>query len=200
MNDALLDLPRVMNDYARKLWFDQLRQTDRALVAVGSPRACPVTEIFLAEMLGVKPFQTPPTGVGAELPFYLVWPPNLKQMESCVCLPLAQITDKTVRDKVRSNKFAAIYCNRKWYAMPMRGTAWDMYGLLVAYRRVTGQPLVALCGISGPATFATALTLRLRNDRTRPSDFTIAVTFSLKAFPRFKQGQDSTQPSLLLGG
>jgi len=45
-----------------------------------------------------------------------------------------------------------------------------------------------------------ALTLRLRDNRgIRPNDYTIAVTFSLKAFPRFGLGSDSDLPSLLLG-
>jgi LPS-assembly protein len=45
-----------------------------------------------------------------------------------------------------------------------------------------------------------ALTCRLRESRIGPSDFTIAFTFSLKAFPRFKLGNDKDTPSLLLGG
>jgi lipopolysaccharide assembly outer membrane protein LptD (OstA) len=44
-----------------------------------------------------------------------------------------------------------------------------------------------------------ALTCRFRDNRTGRSDFTIAVTFSLKAFPRFKLGHDRDAPSLLLG-
>ena len=45
-----------------------------------------------------------------------------------------------------------------------------------------------------------ALTFRVRDQRTAgPSDYTVAVTFSLKAFPRFGLGDDSNKPSLLLG-
>ncbi len=44
-----------------------------------------------------------------------------------------------------------------------------------------------------------ALTLRLRQNRTGPDDFAVAFTFNLKAFPRFRSGQDRDQPSLLLG-
>ncbi|MEW6306479.1 MAG: LPS assembly protein LptD [Verrucomicrobiota bacterium] len=44
-----------------------------------------------------------------------------------------------------------------------------------------------------------AVTLRLRESRVGPDDITIAVTFSLKAFPRFNVGSDSSSPSLLLG-
>ena len=45
-----------------------------------------------------------------------------------------------------------------------------------------------------------ALTFRLRDSRgQRPDDFTVAVTSSLKSFPRFKLGKDRDEPSLLLG-
>lgn len=40
---------------------------------------------------------------------------------------------------------------------------------------------------------------RLRDNRSSPSDWTFGVTFSLKAFPRFKLGDDRSNPSLLLG-
>lgn len=44
-----------------------------------------------------------------------------------------------------------------------------------------------------------ALTLRFRDNRNGPSDFTVAVTFSLKAHPRFGLNDDMNRPSLLLG-
>jgi hypothetical protein len=39
----------------------------------------------------------------------------------------------------------------------------------------------------------------LRENRIGPQDWTIAVTFSLKAFPRFLLGEDRANPSMLLG-
>ncbi len=45
-----------------------------------------------------------------------------------------------------------------------------------------------------------ALTLRFRESLGADEDFTIAVSISLKAFPRFKTGQDAERPSLLIGG
>ena len=48
-------------------------------------------------------------------------------------------------------------------------------------------------------SWTAALTFRLRQSRGGPDDFTVAVTFSLKAFPRFHMGNDSLQHSLLLG-
>lgn len=45
-----------------------------------------------------------------------------------------------------------------------------------------------------------ALSLRFReNPDARKHDFTIAITFSLKAFPRFGLGSDAEHPTLLLG-
>lgn len=46
-----------------------------------------------------------------------------------------------------------------------------------------------------------ALTLRIReNSFGGDDDFTIAISISLKAFPRFKSGQDAERPELLIGG
>jgi hypothetical protein len=45
-----------------------------------------------------------------------------------------------------------------------------------------------------------ALTFRLRENRNGPDDFAVAFTFNLKAFPRFKLGQDRDTPGFLLGG
>lgn len=44
-----------------------------------------------------------------------------------------------------------------------------------------------------------ALTFRVRENRTGPADYAVAFTFSMKAFPTFRQGSDRNQPSLLLG-
>jgi LPS-assembly protein len=57
-------------------------------------------------------------------------------------------------------------------------------------------------------SWTAALTLRWRENRNfnirnqfvgRDDDFTVAVTFSLKAFPRFGLGSDSEHPAMLLG-
>jgi lipopolysaccharide assembly outer membrane protein LptD (OstA) len=44
-----------------------------------------------------------------------------------------------------------------------------------------------------------AVTFRVRDNRDGPIDYTAAVTFSLKAFPRYDLGDDANKPSLLLG-
>ncbi len=44
-----------------------------------------------------------------------------------------------------------------------------------------------------------ALTFRVRDDKNKPVDYSVAFTFSFKAYPRFKLGEDRDKPSLLLG-
>jgi LPS-assembly protein len=44
-----------------------------------------------------------------------------------------------------------------------------------------------------------AVSFRLRDNPTGPNDYTVAVTFSLKAMPRYGLGEDVTRPTLLLG-
>jgi LPS-assembly protein len=49
-------------------------------------------------------------------------------------------------------------------------------------------------------SWTSAVTFRVRDNRGGPSDFTVALTLSLKAFPRFGLGSDRVSPSLLMGG
>jgi len=44
-----------------------------------------------------------------------------------------------------------------------------------------------------------ALSLRVRERRGESTDYTVAITFSLKAFPRYQVGEDVNRPLLLLG-
>jgi len=48
-------------------------------------------------------------------------------------------------------------------------------------------------------SWTAALSFRVREDRTGPSDFGVAVTFSLKAFPSFGLGDVADRPTTLLG-
>lgn len=48
--------------------------------------------------------------------------------------------------------------------------------------------------------WTSALTFRVRDRRDGRDDYTIAITFSLKAFPRYGLGHDRVEHSLLLGG
>jgi lipopolysaccharide assembly outer membrane protein LptD (OstA) len=48
-------------------------------------------------------------------------------------------------------------------------------------------------------SWTSALTFRVRTNRNGEDDFTVAITFSLKAFPQFGLRSDSDSPSMLLG-
>jgi hypothetical protein len=49
-------------------------------------------------------------------------------------------------------------------------------------------------------SWTSALTFRVREERGSSTDYTVALTLSLKAFPRFKLGEDVNKPTLLVGG
>jgi LPS-assembly protein len=49
-------------------------------------------------------------------------------------------------------------------------------------------------------SWTTALTFRLRENPTGPDDLSVAITFSLKAFPRMGLGRDARMPYSLWGG
>lgn len=48
-------------------------------------------------------------------------------------------------------------------------------------------------------SWTTALSFRIREPRDRPTDFSVGVTFSLKAFPRYKVGRDRSEPYSIHG-
>ena len=48
-------------------------------------------------------------------------------------------------------------------------------------------------------SWTAALTFRVRENRSGPTDYTVAFVASLKAFPRFDLGDDRAKPSLFLG-
>jgi hypothetical protein len=48
-------------------------------------------------------------------------------------------------------------------------------------------------------SWTAALTFRVRENRSGPADYTVALTASLKAFPRFRVGEDRVRPTTLLG-
>lgn len=48
-------------------------------------------------------------------------------------------------------------------------------------------------------SWTAALTFRIRDHRAEPDDFTVAITFSLKAFPRYGLGEDRAKHLFLLG-
>ena len=49
-------------------------------------------------------------------------------------------------------------------------------------------------------SWTAAFTFRVRDDRDGPTDYTIAVSLSLKAYPRFRVGEDRDKAALLMGG
>ncbi len=48
-------------------------------------------------------------------------------------------------------------------------------------------------------SWTASLTLRLRDNRSQGTDFTVALALSLKSVPHFGLGSESTDPSLLIG-
>jgi hypothetical protein len=49
-------------------------------------------------------------------------------------------------------------------------------------------------------SWTAGLTFRVRENRFESDDYTVAVTLSLKAFPRFGLGSDAVRPHRLIGG
>jgi hypothetical protein len=174
--------PRV-DDLRSHEWFNQLGQSETALISIGSPRANLASEYLLAQMFGREPFRAPhfENGRPAGLPFAFAWPPAASEhIESCCAISERElrILKEPWARAVASEKASALLINApalrtiaqavpaattSWIPVPRvppKSQAWDMYATIVAQRRDKGQIWVVLCGISGPATHAAAIQLK----------------------------------------
>ena len=158
--EEVVKLPATKTAEA-ETWFRRLRAENRSLVAIGSPLACLASEMMLAEMFGVTPFQRPMVGVA--LPFYFAWRPGLTDnFRSSFAMPPGDLEplDPAVARLVAKNKGSAFVLNAKPLFVPRTGSRWRMFGAMVAQRRPNGSVWLVLAGLTGPATHAAAMLVR----------------------------------------
>ena len=131
-----------------------LRSDSVAVISIGSPLACAATEYVLAEMVGVAPYERGPL---ERLPFCFVFPGEhtsgfiLGRREAArYRAELGELPEGDRALVVAGDVYAG------------RGTrSGETYALLVAQRRPpAGHVHMALCGLSGPATYALAKVLQ----------------------------------------
>ncbi|MDH7502365.1 MAG: hypothetical protein QHJ82_06575 [Verrucomicrobiota bacterium] len=175
IEDVLLETPMDEKAAARTDWYKMLDDSTRSLVAIGSPKACHASEVMLARMLGVEPFESALGCNGSKLrvPFAFVWhrmPPG--RFRSSFCLTHREvkrigsgieIADVDGRKHMAEKKTSALIldidrCRAE--LVPAGRTEWDAYGMIVAQRRAGGSVWVVLAGITGPATYAAAELLK----------------------------------------
>jgi hypothetical protein len=160
--DVLLGTHRDESRLINQPWFPLLDDANHTLISIGSPLACLSSEVMLARMFCVKPFE-PPASLEDKAPFCFIWPPKrCRNLRSRFALPGKAIPPNrpALRKAVLKNRAAAFHCQGQLFKVPVEGTRWEMYAIIAAQRRRLGQVWVVISGQSGPATYAAATKLK----------------------------------------
>lgn len=141
--------------------FQAALQDDRAsVISIGSPLAALSSEVMLARMFGVEPFEKPALDPEhAPLPFYFGWRPKLAgKFRSAFGLTWRDFKDKDPKlaAQLRSNEVSVFFCGKKRFLVPAREKRWTIPGIIAAQRRAAGNVWLVVAGLAGPATYAAA--------------------------------------------
>ncbi len=142
-------------------WFADDR--DASIVSIGSPRACRASERMLAKMFKVEAFEKT---VRAEqsLPFHFIWARRTDKFGSRFAGDAYSIKrlDSQLASAIRRNPLTSMGLRVGDTVHPARmgGETWKDYGIIAAQRRRSGQLWLALCGLTGPTTYAAAKAVR----------------------------------------
>ena len=140
-------------------WYHLLEADEDSVVSIGSPMASLSTEVMLAKMFGVAPFQTPVTEAARQLPFWYCWAPiTAGKFRSAFALTAAELSTfaPDTAGRVRANQSHAFGLEGKIHEVRRNGTAWRMHGIVAAQRRANGNLWLVISGLAGPATCAAA--------------------------------------------
>lgn len=156
---VLFHTPATLPSVQGETWFRVLDQDQDSVVSIGSPLASLSTEVMLARMFGVTPFQTPDPGAARALPFWYCWAPVIAgRFHSAFALtPDGLATFHAgIAARVRANQSHAFGFEGQVHEVPRTGDAWTMHGIIAAQRRPAGNVWLVISGLAGPATCAAA--------------------------------------------
>ena len=156
-NDDVLVPTRKPMDPVQEQKINNLLQGEIvSLISVGSPLACLSTEMILARMFGVRPFDKPTAA--RPMPFYFVWPPHYTQhLQSSFVLSADDLPCAELAGRVQNRKASALKIDGTFLEVPIGERRYTLYGILAAQKRRNDHVWVVLAGLSGPATLAAAI-------------------------------------------
>ena len=158
------DCRPTMSDHElqRSTWFATAQKDKTSIISIGSVHACGATEWLLSHMFGLVPFK--PGNLASKLPFYFIWSPRIaKDLVGSTSLGWQDIrrVDSSGAVKVQSDLAWGMRIGEEMhYILKDRTGAQPMPGVFAAQGQPDGQVFVAICGITGPATFAVASILK----------------------------------------
>ena len=138
------------------------------MCCIGSPRSCPAAELMLASMFKVKPFRKPTSS----LPFHFIWSPKtLKFHTSAFALDAEDIeaeNHKLAKEILEEKAWALKVADILYEVHRVGRKEWSVYGVVAAQRRAGGRVWVVVAGLSGPATYASALAVASQKTGSLP--------------------------------
>ena len=129
-------------------------------VSIGSPRANVATEVLLAKMFGVAPFQSEPGHPRLSFPFSFVWAQPLR---STFATPVTSLQATVGADELaalKSGRASAMLINGRAHVVENSYTEATIPGVIAAQRMIDERIVVVVAGLSGPATFGAATLLK----------------------------------------
>ena len=125
-------------DHKDEGWYHQLPRQDRSLVCIGSSRIARATEVVLAEMFEVEPFDAAQPG-DRPLPFYFVWPEDRRHFVSRFGLDGASLrkADPQAARAITQgdSNVMALRIGSEALVVRRAGERWLTYGVIAAQRR-----------------------------------------------------------------
>jgi hypothetical protein len=140
-------------------WYSLLEMERTSVISIGSPMAALSSEVMLARMFQVEPFQRPRFSTKLPLPFYFVWSPRVAHgFRSAFGLTWKELTPefKQLAHAVKENRTTAFVLEGIPHTAPNEGKSWTIYGVIAAQRRACGSVWLVVSGLAGPATLAAA--------------------------------------------
>lgn len=159
IEDVLWRVPKDPSALKSETWYSLLEKEGTSVISIGSPIASLSTEVMLARMFEVTPFEQPHFSPLPPLPFYFVWAPRVaRKFRSAFGLSWRHLTPsfKDLGEAVRKNQSAGFFLGGKPHAVPLEGKNWTMYGIIAAQRRANRNVWLVISGLAGPATLAAA--------------------------------------------
>lgn len=152
-------------------WQSVFREDGPSVCAIGSPRACHGTEFMLAKMFGVEAFRP----ASKALPFQFIWKRGKRDsnFQSAFALTEKQVEkfSQRARKEILESGNSALKLQEMeepLIALRRGEFRWKDYGIVAAQRLSGGQVWLAVAGLSGTTTYATAVAIRTTLEATVP--------------------------------
>ncbi len=158
-----LDPDTYEQKFAGAEWYQVLKGSENAsVVSIGSSRSSLASEIMLAEMFGIRPFDL--NSDKTKLPFYFYWDFRSPYVPSSSFA--CDVPTEMRRDNQEEEVFGLKLADRDpfWVYRPAgdcRGKTrkWQTFGVIAAQRRAGGQLWVVIAGLTAVGTLGAAYQL-----------------------------------------